>query len=89
MIIKLEIPNLHALIGKSLVRVETTPGGEQRFLLLETIREFALNQARAHGEEARLRERHYAAYLRLFRTGDSHLRGPDPTPMPWNRPRLP
>lgn len=71
------ITNLHALIGKSLVRVETTSSGEQRFLLLETIREFALDQARAHGEEARLCQRHYAAYLRLFRTGDSYLRGPE------------
>ena len=67
---------LHALIGKSLVRVEATPGGEQRYLLLETIREFALAQARAYGEEAQLRQRHYAAYLHLFRTGDSYLRGP-------------
>ena len=53
------------------------PSGEQRFLLLETIREFALEQLRAHGEEALLRQRHYAAYLQLFRTGDSHLRGPE------------
>ena len=66
---------LHALIGKSLVRAETLPSGEQRFLLLETIREFALEQLRAHGEEALLRQRHYAVYLQLFRTGDSHLRG--------------
>ena len=68
------LATLHALIGKSLVRAETTPTGEQRFLLLETIREFALEQLRAHGEEAMLRQRHYAAYLQLFRTGDSHLR---------------
>lgn len=66
---------LHALIHKSLVRAETLPSGEQRFLLLETIREFALEQVRAQDEEALLRQRHYAAYLQLFRTGDSHLRG--------------
>ena len=66
---------LHALIGKSLVRVETLPNGEQRFLLLETIREFALEQVRLHGEEALLRQRHYATYLQRFRTGDRHLRG--------------
>lgn len=71
------LSNLHALIGKSLVRAETTPGGEQRYLLLETIRAFAVEQARAHGEEAQLRQRHYAAYLHLFRTGDSYLRGPE------------
>ncbi len=70
---------LHALIGKSLVRVETMSGSAGRFLLLETIREFALEQARAEGEEDLLRRRHYAAYLQLFRTGDAQLRGPEAT----------
>ncbi len=68
---------LHALIGKSLVRAGTTPSGEQRFVLLETIREYALERLRAHAEETLLRERHYAAYLQLFRTVDSYLRGAD------------
>ena len=65
---------LHALISKSLVRTEILPSGESRFRLLETIREFALEQAQVHGEESELRQRHYAIYLQLFRTGDSHLR---------------
>lgn len=68
---------LHALIGKSLARSETLSSGEQRFLLLETIREFALEQVRLHGEEALLRRQHCATYLQIFRTGDSYLRGPD------------
>jgi predicted ATPase/DNA-binding XRE family transcriptional regulator len=70
---------LHALIGKSLVRAETTPGGATRYLLLETIREFALEQAETAGEEDLLRQRHVDAYLQLFRTADSHLRGPEAT----------
>ncbi|MFZ4656804.1 MAG: ATP-binding protein [Caldilineaceae bacterium] len=69
------LTTLHALIGKSLVHIEPLATGEQRFLLLETIRAFALEQALTQGEETALRERHYAAYLQLFRTGDSHLRG--------------
>jgi predicted ATPase/transcriptional regulator with XRE-family HTH domain len=73
------LTTLHALIGKSLVRTETTLDGTGRYLLLETIREFALEQARADGEEALLRRRHYAAYLQLFRTGDAQLRGPEAT----------
>ena len=68
---------LHTLIGHNLVRSETTPDGESRFSLLETIRAFALEQLRIQGEEAQLRQVHYAVYLRLFRTGDRHLRGPD------------
>jgi predicted ATPase/transcriptional regulator with XRE-family HTH domain len=71
------LTTLHALIGKSLVHVETTPGGVGRYLLLETIREFALEQARAEGEEDLLRRRHYAAYLQLLRTADARLRGPE------------
>lgn len=67
----------HALIGKSLVRVETTPSSVQRFLLLETLREYALEQLRMQGEETLLRERHFAAYLQLFCSADSHLRGVD------------
>lgn len=66
---------LRSLVNKSLVHTEALSTGEQRFLLLETIREFALEQARIEGEEARLRHSHYIVYLQLFRTGDSHLRG--------------
>jgi predicted ATPase/transcriptional regulator with XRE-family HTH domain len=74
------LATLHGLVGKSLVRAEPTPSGESRFLLLETIREFALEQLRAHGEEHVLRERHYAAYLAFVRTADSHLRTPEAAP---------
>jgi predicted ATPase len=70
---------LHALVGKSLVRAETTPDGERRYVLLEIIREYAWGQARAEGEEELLRRRHYAATLRLFRTADPYLRGPEAT----------
>ncbi|MFN8468472.1 MAG: helix-turn-helix domain-containing protein [Caldilineaceae bacterium] len=68
---------LRALAGKSLIQVDATASGEQRFLLLETLREFALEQVCAYGEEAEIRQRHYQAYLHLFRTGDSQLRGPE------------
>ncbi len=71
------VSSLQSLIGKSLVRAETLTDGEQRFSLLETIREFALDQVRAHGEEEALRQRHYEIYLRHFRTADHHLRGPE------------
>ncbi len=70
------VANLQSLIGKSLVRAETLADGEQRFALLETIREFALEQLQRHGDAEAARQRHYEIYLRRFRTVDSHLRGP-------------
>jgi predicted ATPase len=71
------LATLHGLVGKSLVRAEPTPTGESRFLLLETIREFALEQLRAQGEEYVLRERHYAAYLEFARTANRYIRSPE------------
>lgn len=71
------LPALHALVSKSLVRAEARPDGATRFSLLETIREFALEQVAAQHEDDVLRGRHYAAYLQLFRTADGGLRGPD------------
>jgi predicted ATPase/DNA-binding XRE family transcriptional regulator len=73
------LQTLHGLVSKSLVRAETTPGGADRYLLLETIREYALERARADGEEGLLRHRHYIAYLQLCRRGDAGLRGPEAT----------
>lgn len=69
------IPVFRALIAKSLVRAETTVNGEQRFSLLETIREFALEQLRAQGEEEAARRSHYHYYLQRLRDADPHLRG--------------
>ena len=71
------VASLQSLIGKSLVRAETLADGEPRFFLLETIREFALEQLQVHGEAEAARQRHYAFYLQYFRTADEQLRGPE------------
>ncbi|MFN7954940.1 MAG: adenylate/guanylate cyclase domain-containing protein [bacterium] len=61
------------LVEKSLVVLE--PGGE-RYRLLETIREYALERLRAAGEETDVRERHLAHYLALAeRSSDPIQRG--------------
>jgi predicted ATPase/DNA-binding CsgD family transcriptional regulator len=49
-----------SLLDKSLLRQEMGPGGEARYAMLETIREFASNQLAASDEEATIRDRHAA-----------------------------
>jgi predicted ATPase/transcriptional regulator with XRE-family HTH domain len=55
------------LVEASLVHVqaEDGPGGEPRFSLLETIREYGAEQLAANGEEEQTRERH-AAWVSAF-----------------------
>jgi predicted ATPase/class 3 adenylate cyclase len=54
-----------SLVDKSLVRQETQPDGEPRFRMLETIREYALEQLDSRGEAEQQRERH-AAWVLAF-----------------------
>jgi hypothetical protein len=61
------VDGIAALLDQSLLRQEVGVDGEPRFMMLETIREFALEQLHVHGEEHVLRERHYAAYLDFVR----------------------
>jgi predicted ATPase/transcriptional regulator with XRE-family HTH domain len=68
------VEGIAALLDQSLLRQEAGVDGESRFVMLETIREFALEQLRAQDEEQMLRERHYAAYLDFVRTADGYLR---------------
>ena len=58
-----------ALVEHSLLRREEGPagaaGGEPRFGMLETVREFGLEQLAEHGEEAATRRAHADAFLAL------------------------
>jgi predicted ATPase/DNA-binding SARP family transcriptional activator len=67
------LPLLAGLVDKSLIRT----GEHGRFDLHELVRQYAAEQLTASGEASRMRERHYATYLQLFRTADSHLRRPE------------
>ena len=67
---------LLGLVDKSLVRTD----GQQRFDLHELMRQYAAEHLAASGEIDLIRRRHYAAYLHLFRTADSHLRGSEAAP---------
>ncbi len=67
------LPILVGLVDKSLVRTN----GQGRFDLHELVRQYAAEQLVASGEVDLICQRHHAAYLQLYRTGDSHLRGPE------------
>jgi len=65
-----------SLLDNSLLRQEANPGGESRFIMLETVREFALELLAASGEEDATRERHAAWCLTLAQAiGLDSLRG--------------
>ncbi len=49
-----------SLVDKSLVQTAEGPGGEPRYLMLETVREFGLERLAASGEEAATRNHHAA-----------------------------
>jgi predicted ATPase/DNA-binding CsgD family transcriptional regulator len=53
------------LVDKSLLRQETQADGEPRLLILETIREYALERLKASGEADAMRRKHATFFLTL------------------------
>ena len=66
-----------SLVDKSLLRQEDGPDGEPRFTMLETIREYALEQLQASGEEPTIRRCHLASFCDLAERGQEGIHGPD------------
>ena len=52
------LDGVQSLVEQSLLRQTEEPGGESRFQMLETIREYALEQLASSGEEQATRRRH-------------------------------
>ena len=67
------LERLESLVDKSLVR-QASLSGEPRFSMLETIREFGLEQLEATGELAAASERHVQTFLALAESAEPHLR---------------
>jgi len=65
-----DVDTLQSLVEKSLVR----HSGE-RFWMLETIREYALERLEESGEADELRRRHAGYFATLAETADPHMRG--------------
>jgi predicted ATPase/DNA-binding SARP family transcriptional activator len=70
---------LCALVDRSLLGVRGA--GTSRWRMLETIREYAEEEAERAGELPSLRAAHAAHYTALVQQADEHLRGPDQ--LPW------
>ncbi|HEY1353787.1 MAG TPA: LuxR C-terminal-related transcriptional regulator [Ktedonobacteraceae bacterium] len=65
-----------SLIDKSLLLQVERDEGEARIVMLETIREYALECLGTDDEQEMIRQRHAACYLALAEQGEQELRGP-------------
>jgi len=67
---------LGSLVERSLVRRDDEGEGEPRFGLLETIREFGLEQLTEAGEEDLIRQRHAQHFATFAEEVEAHVLGP-------------
>ena len=67
------LDTLASLVDKSLVRQRDGADGEPRFVLLETIREYALEQLEERGELEDLRRRHAERFLASVEAAEPEL----------------
>jgi predicted ATPase/DNA-binding XRE family transcriptional regulator len=67
------LEGLTSLVDTSLIQVAEEIGGEPRYLMLETVREFALEQLAGQDESEALRRRHADYCLALVETRDGRL----------------
>ncbi len=65
-----------SLVDTSLLRRAEGSDGEPRFEMLETIREYGLEQLQAQGELETTRERHASRFLAFSEEAEQKLRGP-------------
>ena len=67
---------LATLVDQSLLRHHSGPGDESRFWMLETIREYGLEQLEASGEIDAIRQAHADYFLALAEAAEPELTGP-------------
>jgi predicted ATPase/class 3 adenylate cyclase len=71
------LDGLTSLVDKSLIRRSEASGQPSRFSMLETIREFGLEQLEASGDLEPVRRRHAEHFLRLATEAEPHLTAKD------------
>jgi predicted ATPase/transcriptional regulator with XRE-family HTH domain len=69
------LDRVSSILDMNLLRQEQGPDGEPRFTMLETIREYAMDQLETSGEAESARRRHAVYFLRFVETARPHLRG--------------
>jgi predicted ATPase/class 3 adenylate cyclase len=67
---------LERLLEQSLLRQDVGPHGELRFIMLQTIREFGLEQLEASGKDEETRQQHAAFFLAMAEAAAPALHGP-------------
>lgn len=67
------LDQLGSLLDKSLMQETEGMNGEPRFMMLETLREFGLEQLDASGEQDTIRHRHAIFFLALAEQGEARL----------------
>jgi predicted ATPase/transcriptional regulator with XRE-family HTH domain len=70
------VDGIAALVDQSLLRQDEGPGGTPRFVMLETIREYALERLEQRGEVEAVRQWHAKYFLMLAEEAEPELAGP-------------
>ena len=71
------LDGVSSLLDKSLLRQEEGPEGDPRFLMLETIHEYARERLRESGEAEELRRLHARYFLTVAEEAEPELTGPE------------
>jgi predicted ATPase len=71
------LEGLSSLVDKSLIRQVDTEHGDSRFMMLETIREYAQERLRERQEHDELARRHAEFFLALAEEAEPNLTGPE------------
>ena len=69
------LDGVESLVDKSLLREEEGPGGEPRFVMLETVHEYAREKLEESGEAEELRRLHAEYFLALAEEAEPELKG--------------
>jgi predicted ATPase/class 3 adenylate cyclase len=71
------LEGVESLVEKSLLRQEEEPGGEPRFVMLETVHEYAREKLEESGEAEGIKRAHAEYFLALAEEAEPELKGSD------------